>query len=112
MLRKRKVMLLKNKISIWQAILFAILASVISCTIKDIISNAEPIVPDWTNVHTRESFLVATPFDVVIDGEELHLYYDQNNDVFTDEECKIPFLAPNELPYKYYSNIGFVEQGY
>lgn len=66
-------------------------------------AEAKPIEMETTewigNSHNRESFLVATPFTMTIDGEELHLWYDQNFMVYFNEECTDPFLAPSGNPY-------------
>lgn len=64
---------------------------------------------EWIgNSHSRESFLVATPFKMTIDGEELNLWYDQNSMVYSDEECTEPFLAPSGNPYLYMNLDGVV----
>lgn len=49
-------------------------------------------------------------FSTSVDGEKLTLYYDadNNNRIFYDPACKIPYLAPNDKPY-IYANVDGIE---
>lgn len=71
--------------------------------------NNSKVTNEWVgNSHNRESFLNVTPFNITIDGEELHLWYDQNSMVYFDEECTEPFIAPSGNPYLYINLDGVV----
>lgn len=79
-------------------------------TISDSITNNHG--NDYSNTHNKESFLQTRKINTIIDGEQLTLFVDQNDNVYIDEECDEPFTAPNNKPYKWFDNIGFAEQGY
>lgn len=90
-------------------ILSLAIATFIGVSIEKDESVEEVEETEWIgNSHNRESFLVATPFKMTVDGEELNLWYDQNSMVYFDEKCTESFLAPSGNPYLYMNLDGVV----
>lgn len=70
-------------------------------------SNAENTY-DPIYSHTDDDILVCTEFTLEIDGQQMDLYYDKDDVVFTDPDCIYPFIAPSGYPYTYANLDGTV----